>query len=87
MARAVDPVASFAVGNREANEGKGQPLFRFGEELFHTPTVDQVFEPGFLAVRAIPMLTENANHGGGHRDCLVGAKKEASSQRRTAYGR
>ena len=78
VARAVDWVARFAASTREANERKGEPLLRLGEKLLHAPAVDEVFEPGLLAVGAIAILAEDANHGRGDGDRLIRAEEQAA---------
>ena len=62
----------------DANEREGEALLSLGEKLLHAPAVDEVFEAGLLAVGAIAVLGEDANHGGGDGDGLIGAEQNAA---------
>ena len=78
VAGAVDGLARLAGFEQEANEREGEPLLRLGEELLHAPLVDQVLQPGLLAVGAVAIVVEDANHGrsNGHR--LVRVQQQAA---------
>ena len=75
---AIDGAARLAFRGRETNERKGQQLFGFGEELLDAPTVDEVFEPSFFCGRCGRHVAEDAHHGCGYGDGLVGTKEHAT---------
>ena len=51
-------------------------VFGFAKELFYTPVVDEVFEAGLFAISPIAMLREDADHGCGCGDGLVGTQQD-----------
>ena len=55
------------------DEREHKLLFRLRDEALDAPAVDEVFQPSLLAVGAVAMLTEDANHRGGNSNGLVGA--------------
>ncbi len=75
---AVDGLARFAGGRGNADERKGETLFGLREELLDAPFVDEVLEASLLAVGAVAVLGEDANHGGGDGDGLVGPQEQAA---------
>ena len=75
---AVDGAARFALGKRNADERKGEELFGLVEEAFDAPAVDEVFEACLLAIGAVAVPDEDANHCSGDSDGLVRAQEKAA---------
>ena len=57
---------------REITEGESHFLRRFLEDLRDAPVVDEIFEAGFFAIRAVSIFDEDAHQGGGGGDGLGG---------------
>ena len=74
----IDRIARFTRSGRYANQWKGEMLLGLDEKPLAAPAVDEIFEASPLAVRAIAILTEDANHGSCDRNRLVRAKKNAA---------
>jgi len=64
---AVDVAAWFALGCIDADEGEGEELFGLGDESFDAPTVG-----------AVTVLGEDADHGCGDGDGLLGEQEESA---------
>jgi len=78
MCGAINRIARFTRSGRYANQRKDEVLLGLGEKPLDAPVVDEIFEASLLAVRAIAILTEDANHGGSDRNRLVRTKKNAA---------
>src|SRR6266851_88306 len=75
---AVDGIARLAGVRGEADEREGEALLGLFEELVYSPFVYEVFEAGFLAVGAVSVFGEDADHGGGYGYGLIGAEEQAA---------
>src|SRR5260370_12063986 len=75
---AVDGIARLAGVRGEANAREGEALLGLFEELAYAPCVYEVLQAGFLAVGAVSVFGEDADHGGGHGYGLVGAEEQAA---------
>ena len=78
MASAINRIARFTLRLRKTNDRKGETLFCFFEELFHSPAIYQVFQPCLLAIRAVAILAEDANHRGGHGHRLLRTQQQSA---------
>jgi len=69
---AINGPPCFAFFGRTANKGKGEAFFGFSNELLHAPAIDKVFEARLLAVGAVAVRDEHADHGRGNSKGLIG---------------
>src|SRR5260370_39386767 len=75
---AVDGIARLAGVRGEANEREGEALLGLFEELAYSPFVYEVLQAGLLAVGAVSVFCEDADHGGGDGYGLIGAEEQAA---------
>src|SRR6185295_9113756 len=64
---------------RQAPERTSEPLLRFGHVLLVAPFVEQVFEARLLAVGAVAVIDENAQHRRGRFDALAWLEVDAGA--------
>ena len=78
VAGAIDGQARLAFLGREADQREGQPLFSLGEKFLNAPSIHQILQSRLLAVRAVAIFAEDANHGGGDGHRLLGPQQQAA---------
>src|SRR6476469_4830481 len=74
----IDDAARLALCCIRTQNGKCKFFLRLFEEPCDTPSVDQVLEPRFLAVRAVATLRKHAHHRCCDRDQLIRPEQQAT---------